>query len=167
VAEEEAYWAGVADGTIVAGCGPFGVAPQGKGGATAANRRARPSKVDDCGLKQCQFCDKRKTLARFPMRLIMTCKGVAERKLGAHCKKCAIRSAHLRANGYMRPQAQDIIKAYHAVRRFAQLELVCFTTQCCCEQCIACTSLQSCLANTLEVPRAFCMPKPFNKANVS
>jgi hypothetical protein len=128
VAEEAAYWAGVADGSVVAGLGPFGIAQKGKDGATPANRRTRPSKVDDSGLKQCQFCDRRKTLARFPMRLIMTCKGIGERKLGAHCKKCAIRSAHLRANGYMRPHAQDIIKAYHAVGRCAQLELVCFAT---------------------------------------
>lgn len=115
----------MADGSITAGLGPFGLAQKNKGAAAASanTKRPRPSKADEAGLKLCQFCDRRKHLQRFPMRLIMTCKGHAERKLGAHCKKCAIRSAHLRSNGYMRPHAQDIIKAYHAVRASSSVEL--------------------------------------------
>jgi hypothetical protein len=115
--EENAYFQGVANGTIQPGLGPFGLAQKPKSSDTTvtANRRPRPSKADEDGLKLCQFCDRKKPLNRFPMRLIMTCRGQAERKLGAHCKKCMIRSAHLRSNGYMRPHAQDLIKCYHQV----------------------------------------------------
>ena len=118
--EENRYRAGVAAGTIHAGLGPFGLAQKAKFSTEAAvanARRPRPSKADEDGLKLCQFCERKKALERFPMRLIMTCRGQAERKLGAHCKKCMIRSAHLRSNGYMRPHAQDLIKCYHQVRR--------------------------------------------------
>ena len=66
-------------------------------------------------MQACSFCDRKKRLDRFPTRLVLTSKAQAERKLGAHCKKCAVRAAHLRANGYMRPHAQDLIKAYHTV----------------------------------------------------
>lgn len=121
--DEENYRQGVQSGSIKPGLGPFGMYQKPKGAAAAAaadlaqvtGKRTRPSKADDSGLKMCQFCDRRKRLRRFPMRLIMTCKGHAERKLGAHCKKCMIRSAHLRSNGYMRPHAQDLLKAYHSV----------------------------------------------------
>lgn len=118
--DEENYRQGVQSGSIKPGLGPFGMYQKPKGAAAAdaaqaAGKRTRPSKADDSGLKMCQFCDRRKPLRRFPMRLIMTCKGHAERKLGAHCKKCMIRSAHLRSNGYMRPHAQDLLKAYHSV----------------------------------------------------
>lgn len=118
-ADEAAYKQGVEQGTIKPGLGPFGMYQKPKnsgGGARATSKRSRPSKADEAGLKLCQFCDRRKPLARFPMRLIMTCKGHAERRLGAHCVKCQVRSMHLRSNGYMRPHAQDILKAYHAVR---------------------------------------------------
>jgi hypothetical protein len=116
-AEETAYIQGIADGAIHPGLGPFGLVqkPKSSEAALGANRRPRPSKADEDGLKLCQFCERKKSLSRFPMRLIMTCRGQAERKLGAHCKKCMIRSAHLRSNGYMRPHAQDLIKCYHQV----------------------------------------------------
>jgi len=116
-ADEAAYKQGVEQGTIKPGLGPFGMYQKPKNsGGRATSKRSRPSKADEAGLKLCQFCDRRKPLARFPMRLIMTCKGHAERRLGAHCIKCQVRSMHLRSNGYMRPHAQDILKAYHTVR---------------------------------------------------
>jgi len=86
-ADEAAYKQGVEQGTIKPGLGPFGMYQKPKnsgGGARATSKRSRPSKADEAGLKLCQFCDRRKPLARFPMRLIMTCKGHAERRLGAH-----------------------------------------------------------------------------------
>lgn len=116
-ADEAAYKQGVEQGTIKPGLGPFGMYQKPKNaGGRATSKRSRPSKADEAGLKLCQFCDRRKPLARFPMRLIMTCKGHAERRLGAHCVKCQVRSMHLRSNGYMRPHAQDILKSYHGVR---------------------------------------------------
>jgi hypothetical protein len=113
--DERAYKEGIKDGTIQPGLGPFGMYQKPKNSGAEGAKRSRPSKADDLGLKLCQFCDRKKPLSRFPLRLIMTCKGHAERKLGAHCKKCMIRSAHLRCNGYMRPHAQDLLKAYHSV----------------------------------------------------
>lgn len=123
VEDDEAYMAGVANETILPGLGPFGIAQKQRVPVTQQHngRRPRLSKADEAGLKLCQFCDRKKRLQRFPLRLIMTCKGHAERKLGAHCKKCTIRSAHLRSNGYMRPHAQDIIRCYHKVRLFISI----------------------------------------------